>query len=97
MECLCHPNVMSLTGISVEHSTNISIVMPRMKTSLLDYLRDNRENLRLRDIDHKVGNIPTVLMVTQTHTHAQTHTHTMYYTQKNIKSVYILLNLGISN
>jgi len=45
MESLDHPNVMSLLGVCME-DVSISIVMPRMAESLLDYLRNKRERLK---------------------------------------------------
>ena len=45
MECLNHPNVMSLLGVCLEEVA-IGIVMPRMAESLLDYLRNNRKRLK---------------------------------------------------
>ena len=45
MECFNHPNVVPLMGVCLE-AVAISIVMPRMVGSLLDYLRNNRERLK---------------------------------------------------
>ena len=53
MECLNHPNVMPLVGVcmSMEETITVGIVMPRMKESLLDYLRENRETLKPKTTD----------------------------------------------
>ena len=55
MEKFDHPNVMSLIGVCMDSDGGgggPSIVMPFMaKGSLLQYLRDNRKNLRVEDAE----------------------------------------------
>ena len=57
-----HPNVMTLIGVCLDAGPGVSIVMPFMANgSLLEYLKKERDNLYLTEIDE----IDEVTMVNQ--------------------------------
>ena len=52
MQDFHHPNVMTLIGVCLDAGPGVSIVMPFMVNgSLLEYLKKERDNLYLTEID----------------------------------------------
>ena len=52
MQDFHHPNVMTLIGVCLDAGPGVSIVMPFMANgSLLEYLKKERDNLYLTEID----------------------------------------------
>ena len=55
-----HPNVMTLIGVCLDAGPGVSIVMPFMANgSLLEYLKKERDNLYLTEID-EIDEVTTV-------------------------------------
>ena len=55
-----HPNVMTLIGVCLDAGPGVSIVMPFMANgSLLEYLKKERDNLYLTEID-QIDEVTTV-------------------------------------